>query len=192
MLAIEELQRSVGAPGAIDRFLSEHTFPIVEGRQVTFVYRGPGQQVFLQHWIQALPQQQSFHRLPHSDLWYLTLDLPRKSRIEYKLGLAQGGLAGAHGHGQRASLIQDPLNPHTALDPFGANSVVHTDGYDDPDWTQPDPEARPGELQDVSIQSAAFGEDRPVQVYVPARYRETRRYPLLVMHDGADWLCLVT
>jgi len=29
---------------------------------------------------------------------------------------------------------------------------------------------------------------RRVQVYLPARFRETRRYPLLVVHDGDDFL----
>ena len=169
MLAIEELQRDAHAPGAIDRFLAEHTFPIVEGRQVTFVYRGRESEVFLQHWIKALPQQQTFQHLAHTDLWYLTLDLPRNSRIEYKIGLALGGPSGAHGHELRARLIQDPLNPHRALDPFGANSVVHTEGYEVPDWTQPDPEARAGELRDLTIESEAFGDARNVQVYLPAR-----------------------
>ena len=188
MLAIEELTQGAHAPGAVEAFMGAHTFPIVEGRQVTFVYRGQAQEVFLQHWIHALAQQQSLHRLQGTDLWYLTLELPRNSRIEYKLGLTQGGPMGMHGHGPRAQLIRDPLNPHHALDPFGANSVVHTEGYVVPEWTQPDADARPGEIRDHTIRSAAFGEDRPVQVYLPARYRSTRAYPLLVVHDGEDFL----
>ncbi len=187
MLAIETLTQGPSGHGSIDAFMQAHTFPIVEGRQVTFVYRGHAQDVFLQHWIQALPQQQSFHRLQGSDFWHLTLELPRNSRIEYKLGLAQGGPA-MHGHSPRAQLIRDPLNPHHALDPFGANSVVHTEGHEVPDWTQPDPDARPGEIREHKLASKSFGEDRNVQVYVPPRYRTTRRYPLLVVHDGADFL----
>ena len=188
-LAIEQLVQTPHLSAqAIDKFLEEHSFPIVEGRQVTFVYRGQAQDVFLQHWIKALPQQQSFHHLRGTDLWYLTLHLPRNSRIEYKIGLAHGGPMGAHGHGPKAQLIQDPLNPHQALDPFGANSVVHTEGHVVPDWTQPDPDARPGEIHEHHLMSHAFGDRRPVQVYLPARYRKTRRYPLLVVHDGQDFL----
>ena len=187
MLAIEELQRSNPDRQAIDAFVERHEFPIVEGRQVTFVYRGQAHDVILQHWVQALPQQQPFARLQGSDLWYLTLDLPRNSRIEYKIGLTQGP-AGAYGGGQRLQLIQDPLNPHQALDPFGANSVVHTEGHVVPEWTLPDPEARRGEIVEHTLESAAFGGPRQVKVYKPARYRETRRYPLLVVHDGDDFL----
>ena len=188
MLAIEGLQRATLSHGVVDAFLQGHEFPIVEGRQVTFVYRGPAHGVFLQHWVQALPQQQPFHRLGGSDLWYLTLDLPRNARIEYKIGLSEGGPPGAHGHGQDMRLIRDPLNPHHALDPFGANSVVHTEGHEVPGWTQPDLEARTGEIVEHTMISEAFGGPRPVKVYLPARYRTSRTYPLLVVHDGDDFL----
>jgi enterochelin esterase family protein len=197
MIAIEQLRHDLATdPGALDAFFDAHEFPIVEGRQVTFVYRGPAQGVFLQHWIKALPQQQPFQRLGATDVWYLTMNLPRNSRIEYKLGVEQGGAMGMYGHGHmhhhgqgpQGQLIRDPLNPHHALDPFGANSVVHTEGHQEPDWTQPDEWARLGELQQHTIRSAAFGERRELQVYVPARYRPRRRYPLLVVHDGDDFL----
>ena len=81
MLAIEKLQRSQLSPSSIEAFLKRHEFPIVEDRQVTFVYRGPATGVFLQHWVQALPQQQPFNRVRGTDLWSLTLKLPCNSRM---------------------------------------------------------------------------------------------------------------
>jgi enterochelin esterase family protein len=98
--------------------------------------------------------------------------------MEYKLGVALYG---------RAVLIRDPLNPQTARDPFGANSVVYGEGYRPPDWSVEDPDARPGTVEELAIDSAAFGERRPVQLYLPARFRRSRRYPLLVVHDGRDY-----
>ena len=38
------------------------------------------------------------------------------------------------------------------------------------------------------MHSDAFGETRPLSVYLPARFRRTRRYPLLIVHDGEDYL----
>jgi enterochelin esterase family protein len=38
------------------------------------------------------------------------------------------------------------------------------------------------------VQSKAFGGRRMVSVYVPARFRPDRRYPLLIAHDGGDYL----
>ncbi|MCA8956978.1 MAG: DUF3327 domain-containing protein [Planctomycetes bacterium] len=189
MLAIDQLRQPGAATHeAIEAFLRDHEFPIVEGRQVTFVFRGEASNVFLQHWIRALPQQQAFQRLPGTDLWFLTLQVPRNSRIEYKLGIEQGSAFGMHGHGQRVQLVRDALNPHQALDPFGANSVVHSEGYQVPDWTLPDPDARCGEVREHRLASRAFGDVRKVQVYLPARYRPSRRYGLLVVHDGEDFL----
>jgi len=194
MLAIDELLRQQPlSSAAIDRFFAEHEFPIVEGRggkstvetydsgpvSVTFVYRGEADGVRLQHFIYGLETSQPFNRAEGGDLWYLVLELPRDSHVQYKLNLQRG---------EDHRWILDPLNPKRARDPFGANSVVHTDGADRPAWTLPDPEVRPGALQEVSFYSQAFAEERFVRVFLPARARRNRLYPLLVVHDGSDYL----
>jgi len=180
-LAIHELKSSpVIRPADVDAFLAERGVPIVEGRTVTFVYRGLADEVYLQHWIHGLSSNsEPFTRLPGTDLWFLVMDLPRGSRVEYKLGVTH------HGHRQ---LINDPLNPNRATDPFGSNSVVHADGYEVPAWTAEDPEARRGTIETLRINSAALADDREFQVYLPARFRKSRRYPLLVVHDGPEYL----
>ncbi|MGC6486397.1 MAG: alpha/beta hydrolase-fold protein [Planctomycetota bacterium] len=168
-----------GGPRAVDAVLQDVAFPHVDGREVTFLFRGEAQEVSLHHWIHGLPGELPFRRLGPSDLWGLQLDLPRGSRMEYKIGVV------LHGRGQ---LVRDPLNEHTARDPFGANSVVYGDGYAPPEWTVADPEARHGTIEDRHVDSPVFGDWRPIKVYRPARFRETRRYPLLVVHDGFDYL----
>jgi enterochelin esterase family protein len=50
------------------------------------------------------------------------------------------------------------------------------------------PEARVGRIEQQQLQSTVFRGTREVQVYLPARYRLNRRYPLLIVHDGADYL----
>jgi enterochelin esterase family protein len=60
--------------------------------------------------------------------------------------------------------------------------------YEEPDWVREDPEARSGSLEEVVIPSPAFGGERPATIYLPARFRPTRRYPLLIVHDGLDYL----
>jgi len=176
---IQELERSALTGPGIDEFLAKHDFPIIEGTSVTFAYRGRADQVLLRHWIYSLPSTQAFARLQDTDLWFLTMDLPEKSRVEYKLEVVNG---------DEHRLLQDPLNPHTALDPYGANSVVHGEGYTFPEWALPDPDAREGEIVDHHIQSDVLRGSRPISVYLPARYRRKRRYPLLVVHDGMDYL----
>lgn len=163
---------------AVDAFVASHSFPIVEGTAITFIYRGEAEAVHLKHWVYGLPSSQSLARVPDTDLWHLTLELPARSRVEYKLEVVRGG------HGQ---WMEDPLNPNRARDPFGANSVAHGSGYQVPEWIHRDPEARPGLLDEIFYDSPTFGR-RGLALYLPARFRRTRRYPLLVVHDGHDYL----
>ena len=167
------------AAEAIDRFLVDHRVPVVEGTTVTFLYRGEADAVFLQHWIYGLPSAVPFTPVVGSDLWYLVQEIPIRSRVEYKLEVQKG---------DSSRLIRDPLNPHLAHDPFGANSVCQGALYQAPAWSEPDPEARPGTLESFRLRSASLGRNDEVRVYLPARFRATRRYPLLVMHDGDDYL----
>jgi enterochelin esterase family protein len=179
-LAIHELQAD-GWPDAeaVDAFLAAHAFPLVEETSVTFVWRGEADAVHLRHAVYGLPSSQAFARIPSTDLWYLILELPPKSRMEYKLLVEKDG---------EERLVRDPRNGHQSHDPYGVNSVCHGKGYETPDWTFPDPEARAGSLREMSVRSRAFGGDRPVSVYLPARLRPARKYPLLVVNDGADYL----
>jgi len=164
---------------AIDRFVQTTAFPLVDGRDITFVYRGHADSVDLRCWISGLNTAQPFHPLAGTDLWAVTIELPAGSRIEYKFEITKGG---------QRHLVVDPLNGVLAHDPFGANSVCQGDGYVRPPWTLHDPDARTGTLETHEIESAAFGGKRRISVYLPARFRRNRRYPLLVVHDGADYV----
>ncbi len=179
-LAVAELlQGPPPSAGRIDAFLERHDFPIVEGPRCTFVYRGAADTVRLRHWIFGLPSAEPLHRVEGTDLWYHVLELPEGSRVEYKLEVTRG---------REAEWIQDPLNPHVARDPFGANSVCHGVGYETPDWTQSQPNVPEGTLEDRVFASRTLGRSGLVTLYRPARFRESRRYPLLLVHDGGDYL----
>jgi len=154
-------------------------YPIVDPGGVTFVYEGEADEVRLRLWIHGLPTSQPFERLDDGNTWVLRIELPENSRIEYKFEVVRDG---------QEEWIVDPKNPLLATDPFGANSVCQGYGYIRPEWTDHSQDARPGTLDEVSVASAAFGETRHVALYVPARFRRSRRYPLLVVHDGLDYL----
>ncbi|HWE25313.1 MAG TPA: alpha/beta hydrolase-fold protein [Myxococcales bacterium] len=174
-LAIEEV---LADPQQAGRFLETHRFPLVEGTHVTVVWVGQADGVSLRHWIYGLESSTALLRVPGTDLWYLILEIPLASRVEYKLEIHRGG---------GSEWVEDPLNPNRARDPFGANSVLQTEGYEAPAWTRPDPHARPGTLEPLSIESSSLGR-RGGALYLPARFRRSRQYPLLVVHDGSDYL----
>ncbi len=179
-LAIRRLERDLlSNPDALDAFFAAHEFPIVEGPSVTFVFRGEADEVNLRHWIFGLPSSRAFHRLAGTDVWYFILELPEKSRVEYKLEVVRAGTR---------RWVEDPLNPHRARDPFGANSVAHGSGYVEPEWSKVDPDARAGRIEELVMRSRVYGGRQSVSVYLPARYRKSRRYPLLLVHDGGDYV----
>ena len=121
---------AVADPTAVDRFVEGRSFPLIDDGTSTFVYRGEADAVRLRHWVYGLAATPTFTRLDGTDLWYVVLDVPHDSRIEYKIEVIRG---------DHVESIQDPLNPHTARDPFGANSVLQTDGLRAPGMDAPRP-----------------------------------------------------
>lgn len=146
---------------------------------MTFVFRGEADAVHLRRWIDGTGDGLPLERMAGSDLWHLRLPVPAGARFEYKLDVVRGG---------SGEWINDPLNPLLATDPFGANSVCHTFGYETPVWSLPDPAAPAGRIVELRLPGPAFGEERRLRAYVPAGFAEDRCYPLLIVHDGEDFI----
>ena len=168
----------------VDRFVERYGAPIVEGDRATFLWRGEADQVLVRHRVIGWPDPLPLRRIPDTDLWYVTAELPAGSRVEYQFEVVWGE--------HRQSYVNDPLNPKLAHGPFGASSVLSATGYEVPDWCRPDPEARPGELVEHVFTSKALRRDVRLWLYLPARFRTVVRYPLLIVHDGRDYLDYTT
>lgn len=163
-------------------FAAGRKFPIVEGTDVTFVWFGTADTVKLVHWIYGLESHAELTRVPGTDVYYLTLEIPERSRVEYKFEIWRD---------EQREWVLDPLNPNRARDPFGANSVLQSEGYELPSFTIPDVSpngARAGTLEPFAFESKALKAKRTGHIYVPPRFRRSRVYPLLVVHDGSDYL----
>jgi enterochelin esterase family protein len=164
---------------AVDRFLARRTAPIVEGTRCTFLWRGEADEVVLHHSIFRFHGPVPLRRVDGTDLWYVIIDLPEGSRVEYQLEITRGG---------QHERFNDPLNPHRAHHPFGSTSVCFGHGYETPEWTQPASQKRNGTLEEIVLPSRALQRDCAVTVYRPAGFRRAARYPLLIVHDGGDYL----
>lgn len=176
--SLQALARSARpSAAAVDRFIAAHEFPLVGADGVTFVHRGAVDAAYVKIWAYGLPSSLPMESVGKTDLRAVTLKLPPNSRIEYKFDVVRDG------HG---TLITDPLNPLVAPDPFGANSVVRSEGYERPDWSLPDDTVTGGTITEIKVPYA--GRSGRVPVYVPARFKRSRRYPLLIMHDGTDFV----
>ncbi len=165
----------------LERLVQTSSFPLVDPDQVTFFFWDgrPTEAVYLQHWVWGLPARVEFRRIPHTNAFYLPLSLPKKARVEYKFEVVRNG---------RGHWTADPRNPRRAYDPFGSNSVCPSAGYEEPEWTQEDARSRKGTLHEHKIQSQHWGDERVIKVYAPAEARPGKSYPLLMVHDGNDFL----
>jgi enterochelin esterase-like enzyme len=164
---------------AVDAFLDGRETPLVEGPHCTFVWRGEADEAWVCQRIVGLPDRIPMRRLRGCDLWSVVLELPEGSRVEYQIEIRRGD------HYER---FNDPRNPKLSHSPMGSSSLCFGVGYETPDWVLPDPDARPGELRELVLPSRALRRDVHVKVYLPARFRPTASYPLLVVHDGGDFL----
>ena len=168
-------------PRALDRMVFERGFPIAAEGVTTFAYRGDVDDVHLIHFGIGLPEDLAFERLPDSNWWLLALTLPTATRLEYKLHITEGD----HRYD-----TEDPLNSFEARNPFGQNSVCRSYGYSVPPWAEHDPEAGVGLQRSLTIPSRHLRRAVPVHLYLPATFtmEPEHRYPLLIMHDGMDYL----
>ncbi|MGO1971364.1 MAG: alpha/beta hydrolase-fold protein [Propionibacteriaceae bacterium] len=180
-LAINRLaSRSDLDDAAIQRFLDRHEFPIMEGAHATFVVLAQDVEgVWLRHRIVGWSDDLAMINLPGTPLWYVSVEVPGESRIEYQFETKRGDVW------ERSN---DPRNPRVARSPMGESSVCFGPGYTVPDWTRPDPDARTGELVDLALHSRAQRRMNKVTLYLPARFTSRATYPLLVVHDGGDYL----
>jgi enterochelin esterase family protein len=179
-LAINRLKATKSPDaGAVDLLLHEREVPIVEGSYCTFLWRGEADEAWVCQRVVGLPDRIPLRRVHGTDLWYLVLELPDGSRVEYQIEIRRGE------HYER---FNDPLNGRLSHSPMGSSSVCFGPGYETPDWVLPDPEARPGELREMAVRSRSLARDAHVTLYLPARFRTTASYPLLVVHDGGDFL----
>ena len=179
-LAVNRLRERLPLDGpTIDRFITRFGSPIIEGERATFLYRGDVDQAWVRHRVVGLPDPLPLKRIGESDLWAGTTVLPEGSRVEYQIEIRKGD------HYER---FNDPLNSRLAHSPMGSSSVCAAIGYRVPEWVHHDPEARQGTLVAEQVRSRALRRDQPVQIYLPARFNPVQRYPLLVVHDGTDYL----
>jgi enterochelin esterase-like enzyme len=179
-LAINQLQQQGWVDEAtVDEFLAGREVPIVEGRHCTFLFRGEADEVYLAQRIVGLPSRMPMRRVAATSLWYVVLKVPERSRINYQIEVKRGD------HTER---FNDPLNPKLSHSPFGAISVCFSFGYTNPEWTFPDPGASSGELTDLVMESHALERECRVTLYLPAGFRRTSSYPLLMVHDGGEFL----
>ncbi len=173
------------AQRAVVAFQAAHQFPLLDADTATFYFSSsssrerPVDAVYLVHWVFGLESRIPFEPIGKTGAFGLSMQLPHGGRIEYKLEVVRG---------EDRRWQRDPLNPLQAFDPFGSNSVCPMPGYRRPTWVHPDVDVRQGTMKRFTIDSTVWGGRRTIQLYLPAEYHPRKEYPLLICHDGSDYL----
>ncbi|MGQ0848447.1 MAG: alpha/beta hydrolase [Actinomycetota bacterium] len=144
--------------------------------QTVVVFRGEADSVHLVTWMPRFPDPGPFLQVKKG-LWCLPVLLPATARIEYRLAVVRSG------HSQE---ISDPLNPPTAGNPFGTNSVLTGNAYRPPPYMTVDDPG--GHLFEIRVASNALGGRRHHHVYLPAGCQANTVAGLVLIHDGSGWL----
>ena len=135
----------------------------------------------------------SMHRIPDSDVWYLTLKLPAGARFSYQVSPNDPLTFTDPRAAQRTATRQsDPLNPHRYECPpnaskFDCDSVAELPGAPPQPWLVAKPGTAEGRVEKQNIHSAIQKMDRAFSIYTPANYKaDGPPNALLILFDGED------
>jgi enterochelin esterase family protein len=186
VLAIDQLRCTVAAlldererEAAVATFFADYALPVVEGNLCTFATRAAADSVYLRHRINPWPDDLELSQVPDTDVWYLTIELEWAARVEYQFEIARDG---------KWWRFNDPDNPRLSRSPVGDCSVCYGPGYAVPDWATVHMDTKRGTLTELQVRSRTQARDNRITLYQPAGLDTSERYPLLVVHDGGDYL----
>jgi uncharacterized protein DUF3327 len=136
--------------------------------------------------IKAVPDNVMSY-LSGSDIWYLTVRVPRTSRFSYTLSHNDPLTDGAEFKLRRATAQPDPLNPrrYEGAGPGGPyRSLVELPDAPPQPWIVRNPDTPTGRTNQHQFKSEILNNERNISVYTPAGYLRTgAAYPLLVFFD---------
>jgi hypothetical protein len=137
--------------------------------------------VNLRHWVYGLESSQALNRVEGTDLWHLTLEIRR--------ALARGVQARAPPQRRLACGSRTRSTPTARATPSGRTPWCTASATRPPSWSVARPHlAPPGTPRGLRLREQGPGRHRRCLLYLPARFRRTRQYPLIVVHDGSDYL----
>jgi predicted alpha/beta superfamily hydrolase len=174
-----ELEHADDRAERVAAFLAEGAaFPVQEPGRVHFLFQGEAQDVAIAGSMIDESKPDALARIAGTDLWHRSYAIEPGARFEYRFQVDFGDWSA------------DPRNPRTV--PGGGGpplSEVVTSEYVERTHFLPRSDGPRGRLEPLEYASAALGSTRELQVYLPAGYDAADgAYPLLVVHEGADWL----
>ncbi len=179
-----------------------------ENMAVTFLWKGkPDTQNVLVLWLPYVgvaPDEFLMARLGTTDVWYKTIKVDRKMRLEYSLAPNAARLHPVSLSWDADAITMtaagartDPLNPKRwRVDPqsvdapeYSERSVLEMPDAPPQPWVARRPGIPAGRVEKHRFTSAALNNEREIAIYLPPSYSpHAEPYPLLVLFDEDAYL----
>ena len=163
----------------IDSFMQKNPIlPLTNGTECVFLFRGNASRIIVtgdhKQWS---ANGDTMQRIAGTDLHYVKNTFPLDARIDYKF------INGSN-------WILDPKNPQTCAGGFGPNSEVRMPGYPEQPELIGNTDIPKGTIFDTTFRSTALNNSRAIKVYLPPGYSQSQQYPVILFHDGIDYVNL--
>ena len=136
-------------------------------------------------------RNRQLHRVGDSDVWYLTVKMPKGARFEYQLEPNRPSAPDA----DRVTRQVDPLNRGPKYEcpaeasTYRCYSIGELPEAVSQPWLAKRAGVATGSIETKRIHSDIQKVDRDLTIYLPAGYtRSGKRYDLVVLYDGDDYL----
>ncbi len=162
-----------------DSFMNAHpVLPYIENDStVIIVYAGNAKSPVIAGDFTGWAPSVAMTGINGTNFFYLTLHFEADARLEYKFVID-------------GNWILDPKNPYTFTGGTGVNSEFKMPAYvvsPEISWVQDIPH---GIVHDTSFFSKELKNTRPVKIYLPPGYTMQKQYPVIVFHDGIEYVTL--
>ncbi len=156
-------------------FGTYQNFPMVHDTMAYFFFRSNAEKpVYLTgDMVNWQPDSLTMHAVEGTALYYKAVSFPQDAYVEYKYVIGD-------------SMVLDSLNPITSEGGYGANSVVMMPNYVFPKEILMNRRTERGSLDSLQFKSALLNNRRTVFVY--RHPQASTNAPMIVFHDGADYL----
>jgi enterochelin esterase-like enzyme len=163
----------------IDNFMHDHpVLPYIENdTTVILIYLGHVEKISIAGDFTNWHPSMRMSGIAGTNFNYKLIHFQQDARVEYKF-VVDG------------NWIVDPNNPAFFVEGVGTNSELKMPKYMAPPEINYYPEIPHGKIIDTSFFSRKLNNSREIKIYLPPAYYSSHKYPLMVFHDGLEYISL--
>ena len=163
----------------VDSFMTANPIlPFIENdTAVSFIYQGTATSVSIAGDFTTWNPSMPMIGISGTNFYYGSSHFESDARLDYKLVIDN-------------NWILDPKNPHTCTGGFGPNSELRMPAYILPPEIAYYPNIPHGIFLDTAFYSTNLSNTRTIHIYLPPGYSVQHKYPVILFHDGSDYITL--